>query len=52
MEKNGNITVIMDIKNQKVVNEINEAVSTLKGFSIRHKQISLQNTGVYDILIL
>jgi pilus assembly protein CpaE len=42
----------MDIKNQKVVNEINEAVSTLKGFSIRHKQISLENTGDYDILFL
>ncbi len=52
MKKNEKITVIMDIKTQKVVNEINEAVSTLKGFSIRHKQISLQNTGVYDILIL
>ena len=52
MKKNGNITVIMDIKDQKVVNEINEAVSTLNGFSILHKQISLEDTGDYDLLFL
>ncbi|MHC4269366.1 MAG: AAA family ATPase [Planctomycetota bacterium] len=52
MEKNGKITVAMDIKNQKVVNDINESVSTLKGFSISHKRINLQNPDIYDILIL
>ncbi|MHC4321965.1 MAG: AAA family ATPase [Planctomycetota bacterium] len=52
MDKNGKITVIMDIKNQKVVNEINEAVSTLEGFSIRHKQLSLEDSGVYDVLLM
>lgn len=52
MEKNEKCTVIMDIKNQKIVNDINEAVSTLEGFSICHKQISLQTTSVYDVLIL
>ncbi len=52
MKANGKITVVMDIKTQKVVNDINEAVSALKGFSIRHKQISLEDTGDYDILFL
>ncbi len=52
MKKNGKINVAMDIKNQKVVNDINEAVSTLNGFSISRKRINLQNPGIYDILIL
>ena len=52
MKKNGKINVAMDIKNQKVVNEINETVSTLNGFSISRKRINLQNPDIYDILIL
>lgn len=52
MEKSGMFTVIMDIKNQKVMNEIKEAVSALEGVYICNKQISLQNPGIYDLLIL
>jgi len=52
MEKNGNITIIMDVKNQKVMDEIKEAVSVLEGFHISNKQISFQNPGIYDLLIL
>ncbi len=52
MKNRESITVILDIRNQKVANEISEAVSTLEGFDIRHKQLDLQSSGSYDVLIL
>ena len=44
MENRGKLSVVLDIKDQKIVNVFNEAISTLEGFSICLKQISLQST--------
>jgi len=52
MENRGKLSVVLDIKDQKIANEFSEAISTLEGFSICLKQISLQSADVYDILIL
>ncbi len=52
MKNREKITVILDIGNQKVANEISEVVSTLEGFDIRRKQLDLQSSGSYDVLIL
>jgi pilus assembly protein CpaE len=52
MENKKVITVILDIKNKKVANEINEVASTLGGFNITHKQLSLQSSGSCDILFM
>ncbi len=52
MQSQNKITVVMDIKDQKVANAINEAVSTLKNFAITQQQINLKNSANYDILII
>ena len=52
MQSRKKITVVMDVKNQKVANEINKAVSTLENFIISQQQININNSGNYDILIL
>ncbi len=52
MQSQKEITVVIDIKDQKVAKEITEAVSTLKNFSITQQQINLENSGNYDILFL
>ncbi len=52
MQSRKKITVVIDIKDQKVANAINEAVSTLKNFGITQQQINLKNSANYDILIL
>ena len=52
MQSKKRISVIIDINDQKVVNEITEAVSTLKNFRVTQQQINLNNSGNYDILIL
>lgn len=52
MEKNGHLTVIMDIKNQKVRDEIKDVVSVLEGFYICNKQINPETSGTYDLLVL
>ncbi|MHC4184144.1 MAG: hypothetical protein ACYSR0_12425 [Planctomycetota bacterium] len=51
MEKKRKSQYMMDIKNQKVANEINETVSTLEDFSISHKQISLQNPKMLTLTL-
>ncbi len=52
MENKEEITVILDIKNKKVANEISEVASTLGGFNITRKQLSLQSSGSCDILFM
>lgn len=52
MENKKEITVVLDIENKKVANEINEVVSTLGGFNITRKQLSLQNSDYCDILFM
>jgi len=52
MKKNGDITVLMDIKNKSAMDDIEEAISLQEGFQISHKQANFPNPGMYDLLIL
>lgn len=49
---NNDITVIMDVKDQKVMGAIEEAVSSLEGFHVCDKALRVQNAGTYDLLIM
>lgn len=52
MKENNSITVILDIKNQDVWEELKNAISSVEGFHVCDKGVHVQNPGTYDILIM
>lgn len=52
MKEHNTITVIMDIKNQHVWEELKDAVSLVEGFHVCDKASYIPNPGTYDLLIL
>ena len=52
MKENNSITVILDIKNQDVWEEIKNAISSVEGFHVCDKALRVQNPGTYDLLVM
>lgn len=46
------VSVLLEIKDQKVMEDLEGAISSLKGFHSYSKQLHLQNPGFYDLVIL